>query len=145
MKHHQLWTDGSGDGLLRVGSYAALVVGEQTTLVYGNAQDTTSNRMELYAVLAGLQTLPAGITVRVYTDSSNVIQWLRKEKPISHPAIQHLVDQVCNEAEVKSLTLVLKKVPAHKRIANNVRCDQACRKALRDARSGNFYHRKEEL
>ena len=48
--------------------------------VYGSDPSTTNNRMELLAVIKGLEALPADSTVDVYSDSQYVVygipQWI---------------------------------------------------------------------
>jgi ribonuclease HI len=74
----EIWTDGSclvnPNG---PGGWAAIVVtGDTTEELAGGDPSTTNNRMELTAVLRGLEHAPAGSTVSVTSDSQYVVKGL---------------------------------------------------------------------
>lgn len=56
--------------------------GEKVIELSGSAMDTTSNRMELTAILMGLREIPNGKFVRVLSDSEYCVKsvntWIRK-------------------------------------------------------------------
>lgn len=73
-----IWTDGSclvnPDG---PGGWAAIVVaGDTTSELVGNDPSTTANRMELMAVLRGLEAVSEGSTVEIVSDSKYVVDGL---------------------------------------------------------------------
>jgi ribonuclease HI len=74
----EIWTDGSclvnpnGPG----GWTAIVVTGGTTEELVGGDPSTTNNRMELTAVLRGLEHAPAGSTVTVISDSQYVVKGL---------------------------------------------------------------------
>ncbi|ADY27452.1 Ribonuclease H (plasmid) [Deinococcus proteolyticus MRP] len=81
MKSVILHTDGACSGNPGPGGYAAILrYGERERAVCGYACETTNNRMELTAVIAGLQALRQPCEVEIVTDSKYVAdgftQWL---------------------------------------------------------------------
>lgn len=85
----EIFTDGSSLGNPGPGGFGAIIkYDDQTQIVKGGAADTTNNRMEMSAVIAGLfwvhEHLPEVKMCTVYSDSSLVIQsliqgWKRKK------------------------------------------------------------------
>lgn len=76
-----IYTDGSCDTSKGIGAWATIVVkenGEEIELT-GNAKNTTSNRMELMAVLQGLFTLSKPSKVKIITDSKYVEEPVNKQ------------------------------------------------------------------
>lgn len=74
-----IWTDGSCLGNPGPGGYAALLVfGPHEREVTGGAGDTTNNRMELMAAIAGLEALTRPCAVRLHSDSSYVVKGMRE-------------------------------------------------------------------
>lgn len=70
-----LFCDGACDTQKGLGGWATILkFGERELVLSGGERDTTNNRMELSALLAGLRSLKRPCTVRVVTDS----QYLRK-------------------------------------------------------------------
>ena len=74
MKHVQLYTDGACRGNPGRGGWGAILVylGHEKELSGGEAE-TTNNRMELTAVIAGLSSLRERCRVTVYSDSRYVV------------------------------------------------------------------------
>lgn len=72
-------TDGSCFPNPGPGGWAAIVDGpDGRRVLSGGAAGTTNNRMELSAVLEALVSLPAGVDVRVVSDSQYVVRGLSK-------------------------------------------------------------------
>lgn len=70
-----LYCDGACDTTRRTGGWAVILrFGNREHTESGHAHDTTNNRMELFALLAGLRILKYPCSVHVVTDS----QYLRK-------------------------------------------------------------------
>lgn len=69
-----VWSDGScfADG---GGGYAALIIyeGGHSQTVSGGALETSNNRMELCAAIAGISSTPVGSTVKLMSDSQYVL------------------------------------------------------------------------
>jgi ribonuclease HI len=80
-----LYTDGACRGNPGPGGWGAIVVyGAERKELYGGEAHTTNKRMELTAVIRGLQALKRPCQVRVVTDSKYVMQgmtqWLANWK-----------------------------------------------------------------
>jgi ribonuclease HI len=76
-----LFTDGACKGNPGVGGWGVLMrYGGTEKTLHGGERDTTNNRMELLAVIQGLQALSRRCRVRVHTDSQyvqkGISEWL---------------------------------------------------------------------
>ena len=84
MKTIDIYTDGACSGNPGIGGWAAvLIYGEHTKEISGFCEETTNNRMELTAVIKGIECLKEKCIVNVYTDSAYVCKaftdhWLDK-------------------------------------------------------------------
>lgn len=81
-----IYTDGACSGNPGPGGWGALIIeadGRERELSGGEA-NTTNNRMELTAAIEGLNSLPAGQTLTVVTDSTyvrdGITSWLKNWK-----------------------------------------------------------------
>lgn len=78
-----VFTDGSSEGNPGPGGWGAVLVvdGQVVAQDYGSEAHTTNNRMELTAMIAGLEMLPSDTPTDVYTDSQLVVsiltEWAR--------------------------------------------------------------------
>ena len=79
MKEVMLYTDGSSRGNPGPGGYGALLVykGKERE-ISGGYKKTTNNRMELMAVISGIEALSEPCRIRVYSDSKYVIEAMDK-------------------------------------------------------------------
>ena len=79
MKTVTLYTDGACSGNPGPGGWGAILeyMGHEKELSGGEAS-TTNNRMELTAVIRGLEALKESCTVELYSDSKYVIDGLQK-------------------------------------------------------------------
>lgn len=81
-----LYTDGACSGNPGPGGWGAILKhGEHILELSGGEQNTTNNRMEIYAVIAGLSALKKPCKVELYSDSKYVINsislgWAKKWK-----------------------------------------------------------------
>lgn len=75
-----VFTDGSSEGNPGPGGWGAVLVVDGQVIVqdFGSEPHTTNNRMELTAMIAGLEMLPADTATDVYTDSQLVVNILTK-------------------------------------------------------------------
>lgn len=87
MTQHQveIYTDGACKGNPGPGGWGALLrYNGQEKELFGGEPDTTNNRMELRAVIAGLQALTRPCSVVVYTDSqyvkNGISEWIHNWK-----------------------------------------------------------------
>ena len=75
----KIWTDGACKFNPGPGGWGAfLVYGEKSLELFGGEVETTNNRMELTAVIKGLQALKEPCIVELYSDSKYVIDALEK-------------------------------------------------------------------
>ena len=75
----EIWTDGACSGNPGPGGWGAILIWRgQEKAISGAAMDTTNNRMELMAVIAGLEQLTRTLSIRVYTDSKYVQNGMTK-------------------------------------------------------------------
>lgn len=77
MNEVTIYTDGSCSPNPGAGGWAAILsMGQRGLQLSGSAADTTSNLMELTAILEGLKALQCPCAVSVVTDSELAIGWL---------------------------------------------------------------------
>ena len=75
----EIWTDGACSGNPGPGGWGAVLCwGGHEKEISGGAIDTTNNRMELSAVIAGLEEIKRAVPVRIYTDSKYVQNGMTK-------------------------------------------------------------------
>ena len=135
----QLFTDGGCSGNPGPGGWAYIlrhIPSGKEKEVSDSEQETTNNRMELTAVIRGLESLQRKCVVEVITDSTYVgkgmTQWLpkwksngwkRKEgqqwKPIKNLALWQLLDEQLQRHEV-----LYRRVAGHSGHPENDRCDE---------------------
>ncbi len=74
MKKVTLYTDGACSGNPGKGGWAAILsYNNHEKVLSGGENQTTNNRMELMAVIAGLSALKEGCSVEIYSDSAYVV------------------------------------------------------------------------
>lgn len=75
-----VFTDGASEGNPGPGGWGAVHVvdGEIIQEAHGSDEHTTNNRMELTALIAGLQMLPHDADIDLYTDSQLVVNIITK-------------------------------------------------------------------
>ena len=82
----KIYTDGSCLGNPGAGGWAAVIVyDERREEIYGGAEHTTNNRMELTAAIRALEKISASTSVELFTDSNYLKNaftngWLAKWK-----------------------------------------------------------------
>ena len=135
IKHVNIHTDGSCIGNPGPGGYAAILEyqGHERELA-GGYRVTTNNRMELMAVIAGLEALNQRCSVTVYSDSQYVVEgiekgwakrwqangWMRnkRERAVNPDLWERLLKALENH------DVELKWVRGHAGNAGNVRADR---------------------
>ena len=78
-RHLRIYTDGACLGNPGPGGWGAVILdADQKRVLHGNEPQTTNNRMEIYAVIRGLQDVPKNLPVTIYSDSTYVINTMTK-------------------------------------------------------------------
>ena len=122
-----LYTDGSCSGNPGPGGFAAILVAEdeqgeiiKEREVLGGASETTNNRMEMSAVIAGLETLMRPSSVHIVSDSQYVINTMTKNwKRRKNKDLWSKLDELCTTHHV-----TWEYVKGHDGHEYNERCDQ---------------------
>lgn len=133
--------DGACSGNPGPGGYAALlhespgtsidrIAGQALT---GHAPRTTSNAMELMALITGLRATPAGAQVLVITDSELIIGWLRKGWKRRDSGLRPLLAQA--DRLIAERTVDFEKVAGHGGHPWNDQADRLARGEVERARS----------
>ena len=140
MKEVRLYTDGACIGNPGPGGYGVvLIFGVQRKEISGGYRRTTNNRMELMAVIKGLETLKESCRVSVFSDSKYVVDalakgwakrwrangWMRNknERAINPDLWERLLD-LCAGHQV-----TFHWVKGHSGHPENERCDQLATRA----------------
>ena len=139
MKKVDIYTDGACSGNPGIGGYCAILTfNGSEKIISGCVADTTNNRMELLAVIKGLQALKETCDVDLYSDSQYVVDafvkgwidswqangWKNASKsPVKNVDLwQELID-LCSKHNVNFI-----KVKGHSDNEYNNRCDKIANK-----------------
>ena len=115
-----LYTDGSCLGNPGPGGYAAVLhCNGRTKEITGSTNHTTNNRMELQAVIAGLQALKCRCQVTVVTDSQYVATILTNGRAKANLDLVQELRQLARQHDI-----TVQQVRGHSGHAMNERCDQ---------------------
>ena len=140
MTHIDLFTDGACSGNPGPGGWGAILrSGEHERELSGGERATTNNRMELTAVIKGLEALKRPSSVIIHTDSRYVMdgltQWMPKwkkngwktadKKPVKNDDLWRELDQLCAKHEIK-----WRWVRGHSGHPENERADALAREAI---------------
>lgn len=142
LKHVQLYTDGACSGNPGPGGYGAILVfNAHRKEISGGYRETTNNRMEIMAVIRGLELLKERCKVTVYTDSKYVSDamklgwverwqengWMRnKKEPALNVDLWERMLALCEEHIVE-----FEWVKGHAGHPENERCDKLATGALK--------------
>ncbi|GAB6180122.1 hypothetical protein JCM14036_14410 [Desulfotomaculum defluvii] len=135
LKEITIYTDGACSGNPGPGGYGVVMLykGHRKELSAGY-RNTTNNRMEMLAVIVGLETLKEKCTVTLYTDSQYVVNaiekgwakkwrangWMRnKKEPALNADLWERMLKLCEFHQVKFIW-----VRGHAGNPENERCDQ---------------------
>ena len=132
----EIYTDGACSGNPGPGGWGAILRynGLEKELS-GGERDTTNNRMEMMAAIAGLEALKKASTVKIYTDSKYVQQgvseWMEGWKKKGWPA------KIKNQDLWKRLDVLIQKhdvkfiwIKGHAGHPENERADELARRAI---------------
>ena len=135
MKTVDIYTDGACSGNPGVGGYCAILIYNKVEkIVSGREENTTNNRMELLAVIKGLEALKEHCKVNIYSDSQYVVDafnqnWISAwgasgwktagKKPVKNP---DLWQKLLELTAMHNVTFI--KVKGHADNEYNNRCDK---------------------
>lgn len=141
MKKIDLYTDGACSYNPGPGGYGiVLIYGEHIKTFSGYEENTTNNRMEMFAVIAGLRKLKEPCNVTIYTDSAYVSNaflnnwiniWQKNNwKTTSKKEVKNidLWQDLLKELQPHKTTWV--KVKGHSDNYYNNMCDQLAREEI---------------
>jgi ribonuclease HI len=145
MKQVIIYTDGAcADNPHGNGGYGVVIVhGDQRRELSGGFQNTTNNRMEMYAVIAGLESLAEPHHVTIYSDSQYLVNsiskgwvyrwkannWMRNKQD---PALNvDLWERILALCQIHNVTF--QWVRGHAGHPENERCDALAVTALKQA------------
>lgn len=148
----EIYTDGSCHTQNRIGAWVAIILtGTEKKIVSAAVQDTTHNRMELLAVIKGIEYIknnyPAIKLIKLFSDSQYVIRLRdREEKLASMDFLTKKGTTIQNADLVKELLALfsilpveLIKVKAHQKktgtVNYNIEADKLSRKIVREAKN----------
>lgn len=112
----EMFTDGACRGNPGPGGWGVLLrFGEAEKTLYGGEQNTTNNRMELKAVIKGLEALKKSCKVEITTDSkyvlSGITEWLpnwkkrnwktASKKPVLNVELWQQLDELVSSHEIE--------------------------------------------
>jgi ribonuclease HI len=147
------YTDGASTGARGPGGYGAVLTWKgKTEEISGSEQDTTNLRMELTAACVALETIDEGHMVTVYSDSSYLVNCMRRgwyKKWRENGWLNHRKEPVANrdlwerllEATRRHRKVLWKKVKGHQKAsgthkAGNDRADELAVAAKKEAGGG---------
>ncbi|MCA1941439.1 MAG: ribonuclease HI [Caenispirillum bisanense] len=142
----ELFTDGACSGNPGPGGWGAILryKGQEKELSGGEAQ-TTNNRMEMMAVIEGLNALTRPVTIDVYTDSRYVMDGITKwihgwkkngwktadKKPVKNAELWQQLDEARRRHDV-----TFHWVKGHAGHPENERADELARGAIKALAEG---------
>ena len=143
MKQVELYTDGACSGNPGAGGYGAILIYKGLEKeISGGEPLTTNNRMEIYAVIAGLECLKEKCRVNIYRDSAYTVNaftqnwlegWIRNGwckadgKEVANSDLWQRLYDLTESHEVRFI-----KVKGHADNAYNNRCDELARAAIKN-------------
>jgi len=135
-----IFTDGACSGNPGPGGWGAILrTGEHEKELSGGERATTNNRMELTAVIRGLEALKRASSVTIHTDSRYVMdgltQWMPRWKkngwkttdkqPVKHEDLWRELDALCAKHDIQ-----WRWVKGHAGHPENERADELARAAI---------------
>jgi ribonuclease HI len=136
----EMFTDGACRGNPGRGGWGVLLrYGEVEKALYGGDNDTTNNKMELLAVIRGLEALNKPSKVKITSDSKYVLggitewmpNWKRRnwktanKKPVQNVDLWHKLDELVTGHEIEWLW-----VKGHSGHRENEIADQLANKGI---------------
>lgn len=141
MKTVDIYTDGACSGNPGKGGWCAILIyGSDEKILSGGDLDTTNNRMEVYAAIAGISALKECCNVNLYSDSAYLVnaienKWLTgwcthgwktaDNKPVKNQDLWVILKELLQKHDVTFI-----KVKGHSDNENNNRCDKIARSEI---------------
>ena len=138
LKTVDIYTDGACSGNPGNGGWCAILLyNGNEKILSGGEQETTNNRMEVYAAIAGLSALKQRCRVKLYSDSAYLVnaieqRWLSNwqsnawrtadNKPVKNQDLWQRLAALMTEHDVTFI-----KVKGHADNEYNNRCDKLAR------------------
>ena len=147
MKEVTIYTDGACSGNPGEGGWCAILMYKQREkVVSGYNKYTTNNRMELFAVIQGLNQLKEPCIVNLYSDSAYVVNaitqgwldalqkkmWRTGSGEVKNIDLWKILQIKLEQHDVRFI-----KVKGHADNEYNNRCDKIAREEIKKAQSGN--------
>ena len=142
MKNVDLYTDGACSGNPGAGGYGAILIYRGIEKeISGGEPSTTNNRMEIFAVIAGLRCLKESCDVTIYSDSAYTVNafnegwiqgwktngWKKADgKPVLNADLWLELLSLMEPHEIRFV-----KVKGHADNEYNNRCDALARAAIK--------------
>ena len=135
-----MYTDGACSGNPGPGGWGTvLIYGKHRMEMSGGEAETTNNRMEMMAVIRGMEALKRPSKVDIYTDSTYVLkgitEWLEgwkkngwrtaARKPVKNVDLWQLLDEALDRHEVN-----WNWVKGHSGVPENERADELARHGI---------------
>ena len=139
-KKIQIYSDGACRGNPGPGGWGVLLIYNDTEKeIYGGELETTNNRMELTAVIMGIESLTSPCEIAITTDSKYVMdgitEWMKgwkkrnwktaSKKPVKNKELWIALDTVISKHEIE-----WHWVKGHSGDENNEIADQLARKYI---------------
>lgn len=146
-KHVEIFTDGACSGNPGPGGWAAILRhGNVEKELTGAEAETTNNRMEMMAAIAGFEALKGSCRVDIYTDSTYVkdgmTKWMRDwkargwktadKKPVKNVDLWQRLDEAASRHEIE-----WHWVRGHDGHEENERADKLAVAAIKSLGSGD--------
>ena len=137
----EIFADGACSGNPGPGGYGTILrYGKREKEILGYCPNTTNNRMELMAVIEGLETLKRPSRVRIFTDSNYVFKgittwintwikrnWLNSQKrPVLNRDLWERLFKVSKRHQIE-----WRWIKSHEGHPENERCDKLAKQAIR--------------
>ena len=140
----ELYTDGACKGNPGIGGWGVLLrSGQNEKELFGGELNTTNNRMEIMAVIQGLQALKRPVEVTIYTDSQyvqkGISEWIASwrargwktanKKPVKNQDLWQTLDELVNQHHVS-----WQWIKGHSGHPDNERADQLANRGVDSVR-----------
>ena len=132
-----LYTDGACSGNPGLGGWGAILIyNGKEKILSGGEEQTTNNRMELMAVISGLEALKKSCKVNVYSDSAYVVNafiqgwitaWINNGWKSTKGEVLNVDLWKRLVAQTEKHEIIWHKVKGHADNENNNRCDAIAR------------------